>query len=256
MDLTEVQWRVIEPLLPPEQTQAIKRRGRPWREARAVLNGILWIMRTGAQWDELPKKYPPYQTCHRRFQQWVMDGTFEKILREVARDLHERGRIDVSECFIDGSFAGAKKRGLLVGKTKRGKGTKVMAIADRHGLPVAVTIDSASPHEVTLVEDTLEAMIVEELPENLIGDKAYDSDPLDERLAREYGVRLLSPQRRATQNVGRRSTSSSIQATLEDRASLRLALQLPTAHHSTRVLPDELPRLPASRLRHVLLRHL
>jgi transposase len=124
MDLTEVQWRVIEPLLPPEQTQAIKRRGRPWREARAVLNGILWIMRTGAQWDELPKKYPPYQTCHRRFQQWVMDGSFEKILREIARDLHERGGIDVSECFIDGSFAGAKKGAFLWEKRSEERGQR------------------------------------------------------------------------------------------------------------------------------------
>jgi transposase len=81
-----------------------------------------------------------------------------------------------------------------VGKTKRGKGTKIMAVADRTGLPIAISVSSASPHEVTLVEPTLETMFTTELPERLIGDKAYDSDPLDEKLA-EYGVELIAPHR-------------------------------------------------------------
>jgi transposase len=81
-----------------------------------------------------------------------------------------------------------------VGKTKRGKGTKIMAVADRSGLPIAISIGSASPHEVTLVETTLEARFTDEQPKRLIGDKAYDSDPLDERLA-ENGVELIAPHR-------------------------------------------------------------
>jgi transposase len=69
-----------------------------------------------------------------------------------------------------------------------------MAVADRSGLPIAISIGSASPHEVTLVETTLEARFLDEQPERLIGDKAYDSDPLDERLA-ENGVELIAPHR-------------------------------------------------------------
>ena len=57
----------------------------------------------------MPERFPPYQTCHRRFQAWVEDGTLEQILRALAKDLKERGGIDVTEAFIDGSFAGAKK---------------------------------------------------------------------------------------------------------------------------------------------------
>lgn len=82
-----------------------------------------------------------------------------------------------------------------MGKTKRGKGTKLMAVAERHGLPVAICTASASPHEVTLVDAVLDARWVEPLPEHLIGDKAYDSDPLDERLA-ERGVEMIAPHRR------------------------------------------------------------
>lgn len=81
-----------------------------------------------------------------------------------------------------------------MGPTKRGKGTKLMAVADGHGLPVAVDVASASPAEVKLVHSTLDARFVEEVPERLIGDKAYDSDPLAETLA-EVGVELIAPHR-------------------------------------------------------------
>jgi transposase len=86
-----------------------------------------------------------------------------------------------------------QKRGRLVGKTKRGKGTKIMGLADGHGLPLALWTTSASPAEVKLVKATLEARVVAEVPQRLIGDKAYDSDKLDEQLLREYGTELIAP---------------------------------------------------------------
>ncbi len=70
-----------------------------------------------------------------------------------------------------------------------------MAIADRHGLPVAVRVTSASPHECQLVQDTLRERFVAATPTRLIGDRGYDSDPLDERLQREHGVELIAPHR-------------------------------------------------------------
>ncbi len=83
-----------------------------------------------------------------------------------------------------------------MGKTKRGKGTKIMVVADGAGLPVAARIASASPHEVTLAEETLEARFVQEVPARLIGDKAYDSDALDARLHEGWGVEMIAPHRR------------------------------------------------------------
>ena len=68
-----------------------------------------------------------------------------------------------------------------------------MAIADRHGLPFALWISSASPHESRLVEQTIQARFCRVTPPRLIGDKAYDSDPLDERLRQQYGVELIAP---------------------------------------------------------------
>lgn len=108
MDLADEQWGVIKPFI-PEPPKRSDGRGRPRRNDREILNGILWIMRTGAPWKDMPERYPPYQTCHRRFQEWVRSGVFEKILKALAQDLKERGDLDLSECFIDGTFVLAKK---------------------------------------------------------------------------------------------------------------------------------------------------
>jgi transposase len=156
---------------------------------------ILWILRTGAPWADLPDRYPSYQTCHRRFQQWVRGGVLRGILEILAQALHDEGHLDLQEAFIDGSVAPAKQGGARVGKTKRGNGSKIMAIADRQGLPVAVHVESATPYEVTLVHATLAERFVSQLPMRLIGDNAYESDRLDSELAR-LGVELIAPHRR------------------------------------------------------------
>ena len=79
-----------------------------------------------------------------------------------------------------------------MGKTKRDKGTKLMAVADGAGLPVAIHATSASPHEITLVEVTLEQRFVAAGPERLIGDRAYDSDRLDAQLENQ-GIDMIAP---------------------------------------------------------------
>ena len=108
MDLKDEQWEIVKPLL-PRPTRRADGRGRPRVNDREILNGILWILLTGARWQDLPERYPPYQTCHRRFQEWVKSGVFEKLLRALVKDVKERGRLDLRECFIDGSFVIAKK---------------------------------------------------------------------------------------------------------------------------------------------------
>ena len=107
-ELSDQQWAVIEKLLPRPKVRE-DRRGRPRRSNREILNGILWILCSGARWSDLPERFPPYQTCHRRFQEWVRAGVLRKILEALARDLIERGKLDLSECFIDATFVVAKK---------------------------------------------------------------------------------------------------------------------------------------------------
>jgi transposase len=108
MDLTDQQWAAVESLLPKPEVRE-DGRGRPWRDPRDVLNGMLWVLRTGAPWADMPARYPPYATCFRRFQNWRKEGVLQRVLQGLADDLVARGRLDLSEAFIDGSHAGAKK---------------------------------------------------------------------------------------------------------------------------------------------------
>jgi transposase len=121
-EVSSEEWAALEPLL--RFRQRPDGRGRPPQDARAVLNGVLWILRTGAQWRELPKKYPAYQTCHRRFQQWVGSGQLNKALRALARELHGHGLLPLEEGLLDGTFASAKKGAWPWGRPSGARGRK------------------------------------------------------------------------------------------------------------------------------------
>ncbi len=108
MDLTDKQWEIIQPFIPVPRPRS-DGKGRPRADDRQVLNGIFWIMRTGAAWQDLPNRYPSGSTCYRRFHEWCRAGVFERILERLAQDLEERGQLNLSECFIDGTFVPAKR---------------------------------------------------------------------------------------------------------------------------------------------------
>ena len=118
--LTDEQCAILESHLSSEPSSI---RGRPLvHDDRAVLNGILWVLRTGAAWGDLPERFPSSSTCYRRFSKWVKSGVLRKMLEALARDLEERGAINLSECFIDGTFVVAKKGAQ---KWERPSGAKV-----------------------------------------------------------------------------------------------------------------------------------
>jgi transposase len=99
MDLTDDQWRLIQPLLPQHPSQP----GRPWQDDRAVLNGVLWVMRTTSPWHRLPPQYPSYKTCHRRFMQWKRSGVMRRIFLALYNDLRNRGGLDLA-CFSSDGY--------------------------------------------------------------------------------------------------------------------------------------------------------
>ena len=115
-----------------------------------------------------------------------------------------------------------------MGKTKRGKGTKVMASADRAGLPLTVHVVAASPHEATLVEPTLAKRVVEARPEHLVEDKAY-GDPLDAYLAAQ-GMELSAPHwaRRKKPKKARWSPGAAVHTPPESGTALGLVAELQT----------------------------
>lgn len=178
----------------PEEFITDDRPGRKPVPARHVLEGVVWILNTRAQRHWLPQCYPNYKTVHRRVQQWYQSEVLRPVLVELANTLREQGALDEREAFIDATFAMAKGGGVAIGPTKREKGVKITAIVDRHGLPLSVNTHAANHHEVTLVQLSFEFYMIEAKPENLIGDRAYDSDKLDEEL-RQQGIEMISPHR-------------------------------------------------------------
>ena len=191
--LTDEQWERIREHFPEENIPP-ERPGRRPVPTRQVLEAVLWILNTGAQWHLLPQCYPHYKTVHRRFQPWCEREVLRDILTQLANTLRAGGAIDERESFIDATFAAAKGGGDDIGPTRRGKGVKILTIVDRHGLPLSVSTHAANHHEVTLVQLSFTFYMLEAKPEYLIGDRAYDSDGLDDDLKQD-GVNMIAPHR-------------------------------------------------------------
>ena len=113
-DLTDAQWERLKPLLPPEKP----RTGRPNHDHRTIINGILWIDRTGAPWKDLPERYGPVGTVSSRFYRWRKAGIWQDILEALQARADRQGRVDWSLHFVDSTIvrahqhaAGARKAG-------------------------------------------------------------------------------------------------------------------------------------------------
>jgi transposase len=125
-ELSDVQWEYLEPFVECDQQERQRRDGRGgrWSDARQVLNGVLWILRTGAPWKDLPERYGSYQTCHRRFQQWQRSGVLDGVLWALCEDLLARGQLGLEEAFIDASFSGAKRGAIALVQHAAAKGAR------------------------------------------------------------------------------------------------------------------------------------
>jgi transposase len=106
---------VLEPLLPVRRTGG---RGRPARDERQVVNGILWILATGCPWRDLPERYGPWQTCYHRFNAWAKDGTWERLYQALLARMEQKRAVDWERWCVDGTSiralhaaAGARKKG-------------------------------------------------------------------------------------------------------------------------------------------------
>lgn len=113
--LSDAQWLRIEAFFPKNG-----KAGRPWRDHRLVMNGILWILATGAPWRDLPAGFGPWKTVYDRFRRWTRDGFWDKLLDQLNARRHGAGKIDWDLFCIDGSVvrahkhaAGARKKGGL-----------------------------------------------------------------------------------------------------------------------------------------------
>ena len=116
--LTNKQWEVVSELLPE---QSFKKGGRPRADDRKTLNGILWVLRTGAQWIEMPKRYGIYSTAWRRLKRWEEDSTWEKLWHKLVQVLSQTDKLCLEVGYVDGTFAPAKKGGVPLVRRRKAK---------------------------------------------------------------------------------------------------------------------------------------
>jgi len=151
---------VIEPLLPPQQGG-----GRRWRDHRQVINAILWKLRTGAPWRDLPERYGPWKTAHERLRLWTKDGTWDRILDRVivkddaVGDLEWVISVDSSVVRASACRWCPEKRGCSdgiealacdgegegLGRSRGGLSTKIHLAVEGRGLPIRILITPAKP---------------------------------------------------------------------------------------------------------------
>jgi transposase len=118
--LSEKQWKILEPLF-PESKGRKDGRGRPPAGNRQCLQGILWVLRTGARWRDLPAPYPDGSTCWRRLRSWEEQGVWLKAWQKLLSMLDRRGLLDWEEAFLDATLITAKKGARQSAKPVAGK---------------------------------------------------------------------------------------------------------------------------------------
>ena len=125
-DLTDEQWSRLEALLPPQKPKT----GRPAKNHRLVLNGMLWILRTGAPWRDLPERYGSWRTVASRFYRWREAGTLQRILEALQQRADAAGKIDWNLHYVDGTSVRAHQHSAgAKGGTQRQRGSDAVAAA-------------------------------------------------------------------------------------------------------------------------------
>jgi transposase len=218
-ELTDGAWARLRPLLPGNG-----RRGKQWRDHRQVINGILWRLRVGAPWRDVPERYGPWQTCYDRFVRWRRDGTWDRLLAHVQAEADASGEIAWVVC-IDGTVvrthqhaAGARRRpgkadsaahvthpaNEALGRSRGGFTTKLHLACDGRGRPLSVVLTPGQRHESTQLGAVLDAIRVprpsgrgrpRKRPDHVIADKGY-SYPTCRQLLRRRGIAHTIPERR------------------------------------------------------------
>lgn len=98
-EITDAEWERLAPLLPPERP----RTGRPNKSHRLIVNGILWKLRTGAPWRDLPERYGPWESVYTRFRRWRLAGVWDRVLAAVQTEADAEGQLDGSSHYLDGT---------------------------------------------------------------------------------------------------------------------------------------------------------
>ena len=194
--LSDSFWLRINPLLPKPKSRLRGRGkqrkhvgGRPAADRRQVMAGILYVLRTGCQWNAAPREYGSGKTLHRYFQLWTRAGVFKRMWRAGLQEYDEINGLEWKWQAADGAMTKAPLGGAATGKnpTDRAKcGTKRSLLVEAKGVPLAIEVGPANRHDVKMLAATLDGVIVErpvpseEEKQHLCLDKAYAGEPSQE----------------------------------------------------------------------------
>jgi putative transposase len=179
-EVSDELWKRVEPLIPERVSHA--RGGRPAEDDRKMFTAIVYILRTGIQWNALPRELGASTTVYDRFRLWESQGFFRQLWRSGLQEFDELVGIDWEWQSMDGVMTKAPLGGEATGPnpTDRGKsGTKRSQLCEGHGLPLAIAVDGANAHDTRLADPTLDAIVIarpepsETAPQNLCLDAAY-----------------------------------------------------------------------------------
>jgi transposase len=154
-ELADYEWTAIKPMLPN------KPRGVPRVNDRRVLNGIFWVLRSGAPWRDLPEAFGPYTTCYNRFVRWRRAGVWGRIIDSLA------AAHDAAVQMIDTSIVRVHQHGACItrnqrqsmGRSRGGLTSKIHAVVDSNGLPVRLALSPGEAHDVRLAGKTVSTEI-------------------------------------------------------------------------------------------------
>jgi len=200
-ELTDDQWEWLAPFLPPQRPAT----GRPAKDHRTILNGIVWVLNTGAPWRDLPERYGSWQTVYSRFRRWQQSGLSDTVLQGLQADAAHDDTLDGSLTMIDGSTirahqhaAGARKGGdpadQGLGRSRGGFGSKRHLMTERRGKPITLRLPAGQRHESPEAIPLLEQAQQRLWPEAVTGDKGYRGSELRNWLAAREIVAVI-PQR-------------------------------------------------------------
>jgi putative transposase len=187
-------WELLEPLLPkyPESSKG----GRPRADLRSVADAIFYRLRTGCQWNAIPRELAPGSTAHQYFQEWLEAGVFDLLWQQALTDYDDLVGLDLRWQCVDGAMTKAPLGGQKTGKnpTDRGKqGTKRSLMTDANGIPLGLAVAGANVHDIRLLEQTIDdawersPRFEDCIKEHIALDKGYDSKAVREMLETVYG---------------------------------------------------------------------
>jgi transposase len=187
-ELTDFEWAAIKPMLPN------KPRGVPRMDDRRVLNGIFWVLRSGAPWRDLPQGFGPYTTCYNRFVRWRRAGVWNGIMEAVAAAHHAAVQmIDTSIVRVHQHAACiARNKKQSMGRSRGGLSSKIHAVVDKNGLPVRLALTAGEAHDNRLVTKLLSRLKSGAM---LLADRGYDADWI-RAFVRQHGAWANIPPRR------------------------------------------------------------